>query len=88
MPTGSPYYDRNTPNLKVHEQMQKYGLKSKREVMDFFLEMMPREIIKGDNLAKTLSNTNLNTYTDFDKKNNKSTIASPIPGISSMEDIL
>ena len=51
VPTGSPYYDRNTPNLKVKEQMQKYGLKSKREVMDFFLEMMPREIIKGNNLT-------------------------------------
>ena len=42
--------------------MQKYGLKSKREVMDFFLEMMPRDIVKGNNsLAQTLSEGNLNS---------------------------
>ena len=67
--------------------MKKYGLKNKREVMDFFLNMMPREIIKGNNLTKTLSESNLNSLGEFDNRNNKSTIASPVPGMSSIDDL-
>lgn len=55
--------------------------------MDFFLEMMPREIIKGNNLTQTLSESNLNSLGDFDKGRAKSTLASPIPGIGSIEDL-
>ena len=66
--------------------MKKYGLKSKREVMDFFLQMMPREIVKGNNLTKTLSESNLNSLGEFDRIN-KSTIASPVPGMSSIDDL-
>jgi hypothetical protein len=67
--------------------MQKYGLKSKREVMDFFLDMMPREIIKGNNMTKTLSDGNLHNTLDFNEKKNKSTGASPVPAVSSIEDL-
>lgn len=66
--------------------MKKYGLKNKREVMDFFLNMMPREIIKGNNLTKTLSESNLNSIGEFDR-HPKSTIASPVPGMSSIDDL-
>jgi hypothetical protein len=52
--------------------------------MDFFLQMMPREIIKGDNLSRTLSDSGLNSL-DVDKR--KSTLASPVPAISSLEDL-
>ena len=55
--------------------------------MDFFLNMMPREIIKGNNLTKTLSESNLNSLGEFDNRINKSTIASPVPGMASIDDL-
>lgn len=42
--SGNPYYDRDYPNLQVDNQISsQYGLSTKREVMDFYLQQMPRE---------------------------------------------
>lgn len=40
---GSPYYERDQTNLKVSSAYNKYGLNTKRETMNFLLDMMPRE---------------------------------------------
>ena len=45
---GSPYYERIQSNLQVSKDLDKYGLNSKREAMNFFLDMMPREIYMED----------------------------------------
>ena len=45
---GSPYYERDKANLKVSSMYDQYGVRSKRDTMNFLLEMMPREIYRSE----------------------------------------
>ena len=45
---GSPYYERDKANLKVNPMYDQYGIHTKRDTMNFLMEMMPRDVFRAD----------------------------------------